>query len=76
MISSFLRLPFLRQRPRLSQLLSFLSFPQNTFITLTSSSMAPKQTLQSKYKLLSGHEIPVLGYGVSIRLLHLDVSNG
>jgi diketogulonate reductase-like aldo/keto reductase len=26
--------------------------------------MTPKQTLQSKYKLLSGHEIPVLGYGV------------
>ncbi|OOQ87930.1 aldo-keto reductase [Penicillium brasilianum] len=26
--------------------------------------MASKQTLQSRYKLLSGHEIPVLGYGV------------
>ncbi|KAJ5240104.1 Aldo/keto reductase subgroup [Penicillium chermesinum] len=26
--------------------------------------MALKQTLQSKYKLLSGHEIPILGYGV------------
>jgi hypothetical protein len=38
--------------------------------------MTPKQTLQSKYKLLSGHEIPVLGYGVSFRFLHLDVSNG
>ncbi|KAJ6096320.1 hypothetical protein N7486_007066 [Penicillium sp. IBT 16267x] len=26
--------------------------------------MATKQTLQSKYKLLSGHEIPVIGFGV------------
>ncbi|KAJ5645078.1 oxidoreductase [Penicillium longicatenatum] len=27
--------------------------------------MATKQTLQSKHKLLSGHEIPVIGFGVS-----------
>ncbi|KAJ5105993.1 Aldo/keto reductase subgroup [Penicillium alfredii] len=26
--------------------------------------MAVKQTLQAKYRLLSGHEIPILGYGV------------
>lgn len=27
--------------------------------------MAAQLSLQSKYKLMSGHEIPVLGYGVS-----------
>ncbi|EPS30179.1 hypothetical protein PDE_05129 [Penicillium oxalicum 114-2] len=31
---------------------------------MTNSNMASKQTLQSKYKLRSGHEIPVLGFGV------------
>lgn len=42
------------------------SLPQRmAFVTLAKRNMAAKYTLQSRHRMLSGHEIPVIGYGVS-----------
>ncbi|CAG8940083.1 unnamed protein product [Penicillium salamii] len=38
--------------------------------------MAARLSLQSKHKLLSGHEIPVLGYGVGLYDVRWDTSQG
>lgn len=65
MISS-LRRPILR----LPDITSNLSSTSSR-LKYCAYTMATKQTLQSKHKLLSGHEIPIMGFGVSNWPAHL-----
>ncbi|KAJ5174553.1 Aldo/keto reductase subgroup [Penicillium canariense] len=67
MISSLQR-ALIREPSLRSRKTSFKPFHSVLLLRNTWFKMA-KQTLQSKYKLLSGHEIPILGYGVTLEAL-------
>ena len=56
---------YLRGSLRLPRPACSLSTQRMAFVTLAKRNMAAKYSLQSRHRMLSGHEIPVIGYGVS-----------